>query len=200
MMTIHPTIARSNCRRTMDSEMMRTIPLLTMWYGKARRQLTAQTCCFFTERSTSLMPARNCRSTRGFAKACHLFEQARAAIDDDKFPLFVAEGTSGQKKNKIRHNAYLYQCYKVLTANVREGRHCFFVFGHSLAENDDHVLKRLGKGRFPTLYVGIYGDPHSESNRRIISRANQIASWRGPRNALEVVFFDSASANVWGAE
>ena len=94
-------------------------------------------------------------------KGTPLVEQARAAIDDDKFPLFVAEGTSGQKKNKIRHNAYLYQCYKVLAANVREGRHCFFVFGHSLAENDDHILKRLGRGRFPKLYVGIYGDPHS---------------------------------------
>ena len=133
-------------------------------------------------------------------KGMPLVEQARAAIDDDKFPLFVAEGTSGQKKNKIRHNAYLYQCYKVLAANVREGRHCFFVFGHSLAENDDHILKRLGKGRFPKLYIGIYGDPRSESNQRIINRANQIASWRGERNALEVVFFDSASANVWGAE
>ena len=92
-----------------------------------------------------------------------LVEQARAAISDDKFPLFVSEGTSGQKKNKIRHNAYLYQCYKVLAANVRQGNHCFFVFGHSLAANDDHILRRLARGRFPKLYVGIYGNRRSES-------------------------------------
>ena len=33
-----------------------------------------------------------------------LVEQARGAIGEGKFPLFVAEGTSRQKKRKIRHN------------------------------------------------------------------------------------------------
>lgn len=127
-----------------------------------------------------------------------LVEQAREALSNNKFPLFVAEGSSTQKKNKIRHNAYLYQGYKVLTANADTGTHCFFIFGHSLAENDDHILRRLGKGSFKKLYVGLYGDPNTEANQAIIQRANGLAAMRHERKPLEVVFFDSASANVWG--
>ncbi len=131
-------------------------------------------------------------------KGTPLVEQAREALSENKFPLFVAEGTSTQKKNKIRHNAYLYQGFKVLTANASQGRHCFFIFGHSLAENDDHILRRLGKGTFKKLYIGLYGDPSSESNKAIIRRANDLAAMRNQEKPLEVVFFDSASSDVWG--
>lgn len=127
-----------------------------------------------------------------------LVEQARAAIDMGAFPLFVAEGSSTQKKDKIRHNAYLYQGPKQLTANAVQGRHCFFIFGHSLAENDDHILNRLGRGRFPRLYVGIYGDTNSAENQQIMARAGSLALLRPPRNPLEVTFYDATSANVWG--
>ncbi|MEO1197946.1 MAG: DUF4917 family protein [Pseudomonadota bacterium] len=132
-------------------------------------------------------------------KGDSLIEQARGAINHDKFPLFVAEGKSQQKQTKIRHNAYLYQCLKVLSANAGTGTHCFFIYGHSLAKNDDHILRRLGRGRFKTLYVGIYGDPDFDDNKRIIGRARELAALRHQRNPLEVKFFDAASANVWGA-
>lgn len=127
-----------------------------------------------------------------------LVEQARAAIAVDAYPLFVAEGTSAQKKSKIRHNAYLYQGFKQFTANVQQGRHCMFIFGHSLAENDDHILNRIGRGRFRKLYVGIYGDPLEATNETIMSRAQALARQRHERWPLEVVFYDAASANVWG--
>lgn len=128
-----------------------------------------------------------------------LVEQARAAIAADAYPLFVAEGTSAKKKAKIRHNAYLYQGFKQFTANVKQGKHCFFIFGHSLADNDDHILVRIGRARFPKLYVGIYGDPTSPDNQRIIQRAEALAAMRHERSQLEVVFYDAASADVWGA-
>ena len=127
-----------------------------------------------------------------------LVDQARAAIAADKFPLFVAEGTSAKKKKKIRHNAYLYQGFKVLGTNARQGKHCFFILGHSLSENDDHILKRLGRGRFKKLYIGLFGNPESDVNVEIIRRAETIALLRDERYPLELVFFDSASANVWG--
>lgn len=129
-----------------------------------------------------------------------LVEQVRSAIAADKFPLFVAEGTSLQKKNKIRHNAYLYQSLKMLTTNSNIGTHCFFIFGHSLAENDNHVLDELGGGKFKKLYVSLHGKPDSPENQKIISRANGISLLRDQQPKLEVVFFDSASANVWGAQ
>ncbi len=127
-----------------------------------------------------------------------LVDQARAAINADKFPLFVSEGTSRQKFSKIRHNAYLYQGLKVLTANADQGRHCFFIYGHSLAENDQHILRRLGRGRFPKLYVSLYGNPDSDANKAIIEKANRLATLRDERRPLEVSYFDAASAKVWG--
>lgn len=127
-----------------------------------------------------------------------LIDQARKAISGNKFPLFVAEGTTGQKKNKIRHNAYLYQGFKQFTANVSQGQHCFFIHGHSLAENDDHFLLRIGKGKFKKLYVSVFGDPGSEYNKKIIQRAEQLASLRNIKFPLSVAFYDAESADIWG--
>lgn len=126
-------------------------------------------------------------------KGTPLIDQAREAIDNGAFPLFVAEGSSPQKKNKIRHNAYLYQGYKQLTANAQTGTHCFFILGHSLAENDDHILFRLGRGRFKKLYVGIFGDPNSPGNQQVVARAEMIAALRTAKHPLEVSFFDSGA-------
>jgi Domain of unknown function (DUF4917) len=132
-------------------------------------------------------------------KGVPLVDQAREALARDEYPLFVAEGTSAQKKTKIRHNAYLYQGFKQFTANVQQGKHCMFIFGHSLAENDDHILKRIGKGRLKKLYVGIYGDPLELVNQTIMQRAKALAGQRQEKWPLEVAFYDAASANVWGA-
>jgi hypothetical protein len=127
-----------------------------------------------------------------------LIDQARTAINMNKYPLFVSEGSSPQKKAKIRHNAYLYQGYKQLTANADQGRHCFFLHGHSLAENDDHILRRLGTGRFKKLYVSLFGDPDSPGNRLIIGKAEQLTRLRHDRFPLELSFYNAASASVWG--
>lgn len=127
-----------------------------------------------------------------------LIDQAREAINDNKFPLFVAEGASSQKKSKIRHNAYLYQGFKQLTANAQTAAHCFFIYGHSLADNDTHVLRRLGKGKFKKLYVSLYGDPTTEDNRAVIANVERLAAIRHERYPLELAFYDAQSANVWG--
>lgn len=131
-------------------------------------------------------------------KGVPLVEQAQQAINQNAYPLFVAEGTSKQKKSKIRHNAYLYQGFKQLTANLKQGKNCFFIYGHSLAANDDHILNRLALGRFPKLYVSLYGNPASEVNTEIVRRAKLLSEKRNELWPLEVVFYDAASAKVWG--
>lgn len=127
-----------------------------------------------------------------------LIDQAREAINDKKYPLFVAEGESRQKKSKVRHNAYLYQGFKQLTANAQTGTHCFFIHGHSLADNDSHILLRLGKGKFKKLYISLFGDPDTETNRTVIANAERLAALRHERHPLELAFYDAQSANVWG--
>ncbi len=127
-----------------------------------------------------------------------LVDQAREAVASDKFPIFVAEGSSQQKKTKLRHNAYLYQGYKQLTANAQQGQHCFFIHGHSLAKNDDHILMRLAKGRFKKMFVSLHGSPSTEANQEIISRAKNMAALRLAKWPLEVAFYDAETAAVWG--
>ncbi|MBO9655184.1 MAG: DUF4917 family protein [Agrobacterium tumefaciens] len=127
-----------------------------------------------------------------------LVDQARGAIAANKFPLFVAEGTDRQKKAKVRHNAYLYQGFKQLVANANQTKVCFFIHGHSLAENDNHILKRLGHARFPQLYVSLFGDPDTPTNAQIALRANALAGMRKSTSPLNVTFYDAASARVWG--
>ncbi|MGJ3629325.1 DUF4917 family protein [Sphingomonas sp. MMS24-JH45] len=99
-------------------------------------------------------------------KGVPLIDQARDARPQ-RLPLFVSEGSSAAKKARIRHNAYLYQGLKQFASNAEQGRHCIFIFGHSLAENDDHILTRIGRGRCPKLYVGLYGDPEPPANKVI---------------------------------
>ncbi|WP_342242360.1 DUF4917 family protein [Ensifer sp. OTU672] len=126
-----------------------------------------------------------------------LIDQARRAINDNKYPLFVTEGSSSQKKAKIRHNAYLYQGFKQLTANASQGKHCFFILGHSLADNDDHILRRLGTGRFRKLYVSLFGDPELPGNQQIVAKANKLVAMRNDRFPLDVSFYNAATANPW---
>jgi len=122
-----------------------------------------------------------------------LIEQIRDALQRDYFPLFVAEGTSQEKQARIRHSDYLAKAYR----SFSEIGGSLFVYGHSLASNDEHFLKRIEKGKIQHLFVGIYGDPESKDNKRIIQRANRMAVTRGNKRPLKISFYDSESAHVW---
>lgn len=131
-------------------------------------------------------------------KGERLVEQAREAIHDNKYPLFVSEGTSKAKLSKITHNGYLYQGYKIFGSNANQKKHCFFIHGHSLAENDDHFLKRIGRGKCAEVFIGIFGDINSAANQVIVKRARELSEMRGSFNPMQVTFYDSATAQVWG--
>lgn len=123
-----------------------------------------------------------------------LIDQIRDALKKDFFPLFVSEGTSAEKLERIRHNDYLAKAYR----SFSEIGGALVIYGHSLAPNDEHYLKRIEKGKISHLYVGIYGAVDSEANNQIIRRANQLATSRARNRPLSVSFFDAASARVWG--
>ncbi|MET3075445.1 DUF4917 family protein [Pantoea leporis] len=122
-----------------------------------------------------------------------LIEQIRKAMSKDLFPVFVSEGTSKEKIERIRHNDYLAKAYR----SFSEITGALFIYGHSLAENDEHFLGAIENGKIRQLYVGIYGSPDSNDNKKIIRRANKMALTR-KRHTLEVYFYDVSSANVWG--
>ena len=123
-----------------------------------------------------------------------LIEQIREALSRDFFPLFVAEGSSAEKLERIRHSDYLAKAYR----SFQEIQHCLFIYGHSLAANDEHYLRLIENGKLSHVFVGLYGDPASTANRRIVERTKAMSLARRRKRELKVDFYDSESAHVWG--
>lgn len=131
-----------------------------------------------------------------------IVEQIRAALDEDRYPLFVSEGTSASKRERILHNAYLHKALRSFEAACKPAGNAIVVFGHSLAENDQHVLRCISNGAAGSLLVSLYGDPASSANREAIANAEglvrQREKRRGSRFPLTITYYDAASARVWG--
>lgn len=126
-----------------------------------------------------------------------LVDQIRKALRENRYPIYVAEGSSESKMQRIQHSAFLSRGYRSLPAVSGS----LFVYGHSLAPNDEHVLRLIEKGKVTAVYVSIYGNPKSKDNQRVIARAEAFREGRENsrrRNSLDVHFFNAASANVWG--
>lgn len=128
-----------------------------------------------------------------------LVDQIRAALNDGKFPLFVSEGDSRGKFERIRHSGYLHKGLRSFAQNCRTKSAALFIYGHSLAANDDHVLRQVAHGKIEQLYVSLYGAPGSDENMAKIARAQALTAARTAQFPLNVAFFDSDLANVWGA-
>ena len=128
-----------------------------------------------------------------------LIDQVRKALETGHYPIYVSEGTSESKFQRVMHSSYLIRGYRSLS-QIGES---LFIFGHSLQPSDEHVLKCIEDSKIRNVYVSIFGDPDSPDNKRIIKRAQSLSTGRmklkrrtqaGP----EIVFYDAASANVWG--
>lgn len=123
-----------------------------------------------------------------------LIDQIREALARDYFPLFVSEGTSREKFQRVRHSDYLAKGYR----SFAEIQGALFVYGHSLDCNDDHYLQCIPRGRISHLYVSLYGEPGSDENKFVQRRASALAASRRRGKPLAVTFFDASSAAVWG--
>ena len=127
-----------------------------------------------------------------------LIDQIRDALNQNLYPLFVAEGTSTQKMTRIRHSDFLSRAYRSFV-NIRGS---LFIYGHSLAANDEHILKIIEKGTqtggVSDIFVSIYGDVSNPGNQHIISRAEHMRESRPKTRPLNVHLYDAASAKVWG--
>lgn len=123
-----------------------------------------------------------------------LIQQIRSALNDHKYPLFVAEGTSNQKVAKIRHSDYLSRCLR----SFREIGGTLFVYGFSFSENDKHITRQIEtNSKLKQLFISIYGDPNSQSNQSIINNVEAIQYSRREGYPIEIHFFDANTAQVW---
>lgn len=125
-----------------------------------------------------------------------LIDQIRNALQKNRFPVFVSEGTSKEKMTRINHNAYLTKAYRSFAS--RTGN--LFIYGHSLAENDKHIMNLIINGKINNLYLSVFGDRNSANNIKIIDNAIALTTERlnyNPKKPLNVTFFDAESAKVW---
>jgi hypothetical protein len=118
-----------------------------------------------------------------------------------KYPLFVAEGISEKKKIQIQANSYLSYCL----GKLQRIQGPLVVFGLSLGESDQHILDAISyNNKLPEIYVGLYGNPSTDTNKEIKKRCMELVSIRRKMienkggNELEVNYFNAESANVWG--
>jgi len=130
-----------------------------------------------------------------------IIEQITEGLGEERFPLFVAEGSSKQKLAKITHSAYLSRglySFSNICGNL-------FIYGHSLAENDEHILNLIPQqAKIENLFISIFGNEQSEENRNIIARAKKLVFIRekliaeSPKiKPLNLYFYRAESAGVW---
>jgi hypothetical protein len=122
-----------------------------------------------------------------------LINQIRDALERDYFPLFVAEGASHEKLDRIMHSEYLAKGKRSFSSI----QGALFIHGHSLAANDEHFMKTIEKGKASHLYVGLYGAENGDENKSIKARARRMVQNRSKSKPLDVSFYDSESAHVW---
>ena len=126
-----------------------------------------------------------------------ILSQVEREIMNGKFPIFVAEGRGKDKLEIIMHSVYLNWSYKDFSRQMQNEDNVLFIFGHSLNGRDNHIISKIKNGKIGRLYISLYGDPDSNSNRKIIQASKRISNSREIDNPLKVFFYDADSAKVW---
>ena len=105
-----------------------------------------------------------------------------------QLPLFVSEGTTVEKMDRINSVPYLRLAYEKL--KVLKGS--LFVYGHSIAENDYHLYNAIFESEIDKLFVCIYRPDENLQNVR-----ERLAQFRERNRQIEVSYVDSATVQVW---
>lgn len=106
------------------------------------------------------------------------------------YPLVVLEGSSADKKQSIRRNAYLN--YSFGTLRTMEGK--LVVYGMSF-QFDTHLLERILQSNLTTIYFSLYGTPQEQQHtaHQILVTINNVN-----RNSGKTFrFVDCAAFTVW---
>ena len=122
-----------------------------------------------------------------------LAEQVQQAIDQDRFPVFISEGSTDHKLSRIKKNGYLSRTF----SSLKSIRGNLFIFGHSIRDEDDHVFDFINQNnKNLKMFIGLYGSPSEPHNQIII---NKIEGWRKSYPSKVFELYDSSSVDVWGA-
>ena len=110
------------------------------------------------------------------------------------YPIFISEGESGEKLEKIRHNYYLNHCYKSL--NTQGGD--LVIFGTSLKSNDDHIAKAIIDGNWDNIYAGVFSEDDTKSLLSLKERIGRKNKANSRRKQTSFTLYDARTVNPWG--
>jgi hypothetical protein len=111
----------------------------------------------------------------------------------DSVPLFVSEGESKQKERAILRSGYLSTVYNSVMPSLGP---TYTVYGWSMSENDDHILRRIAGRRTTKIAISVYRG--SRGARQLDRDCSAIESRIAQLNdEIEVFFFESDSAGCW---
>ncbi len=128
--------------------------------------------------------ARVHKVKRDRAGGSDLLTTLRKALESAA-PVFVSEGDSAAKRRSIAQNDYLEWTYRQLET-LNDG---ITVFGHSLSEQDNHILAALCRGCQGPIAVGLYGEPSKQRKAAAALLARCISHQREDG----IVFFDAGT-------
>lgn len=118
--------------------------------------------------------------------------QVKQAIDQDRFPVFISEGSTEHKLARIKKNGYLSRTFSSLK-NIKGN---LFIFGHSIRDEDDHVFDFINQNnRNLKMFIGLHRNPTKIYNKVII---NKVEGWRKKYPNKTFEFYDTSSIDVWG--
>jgi hypothetical protein len=107
----------------------------------------------------------------------------------NRFPLYVAEGSTGSKQRRISESRYLTLCFQ----RLKESSGCFFVYGSSVGDNDAHIYEALFRSKITRLYFCIYDQSELPSIEGKLANHQKSTG-----SNIPYTFVDSKSAGVWG--
>lgn len=128
-----------------------------------------------------------------------LIDQIRTALNDRKFPLFVAEDSAENKMAKIMHSGYLHKGIRSLESLQRQTT--LVTLGFGFGDSDQHVVRAIARSKVETVWVGLFGDENSASYQSIKAATRHLQDERlrfNHRHPIVINFYDSATATVWG--
>ncbi|MBD1865113.1 MULTISPECIES: DUF4917 family protein [Trichocoleus] len=109
-------------------------------------------------------------------------------------PLFVSEGNSEQKASAIQRSPYLRTVYQEVLRNLGSN---IAIYGWSMNDQDQHILKAISQGRNKVKALAISVRTNSGSIEEKCNEITKKVKTFLIDPELEIIFFDSASEGCW---
>ena len=122
-----------------------------------------------------------------------LLEVITSQWEDNKIPLFVAEGTGTKKLESIKSSPYLSTIFYEVLPDLITQKANLVIYGWSLGKQESHLVKQIFKNKQSgKVAISIFQNNQEECHRiyRLIKNEKVAPN-------IEVEFFDSQSSGCW---